>query len=656
MLRQMAVDTSESELQTMFNELFFVDRTGTIKYEMIKYLMDVLDRRFGCTTFGNQDLIILDTIFFYTGKLPLTNSSLYFSENRCFITHKTRDKNSAGDHFIPVRNIAALTGINGTNNKWNKLPVHTTVNKNYTKFTVKKKIHGAGLEYYIFDLEVSTFVSVRTVDGKDYLMEEYMNNIYNKIKKNTPRKRNKLQKKFAKCIKNIDSVKCVSKFGSNRDTYIVKFDGRVANRASNPPLLANRVELWSSYWNSMDMEEDVAFSPGDSVVVTHNDGKISFGHIVHKKSADLYVVESTDAFIEVSGIYICGIREKQELLYPLGTPLEVRYCTDATGLHLPPYDDDGGEWYSGFVEGYEDSNIVVYFPVTNNKGLISLQRAMYGDVVHILSDEMEDSDSEDVSAVASAARVEEESDIEIDEQENTFSDLDRQLLECSVRTVYTKLKETRVRMINMLRFIDIEIENSMQIRRMVIDHISLEVFGEGFKSNVQTEYSETPVKDIINWYDKQQRVMDRLLIETPRGQDNSKLSAMWTARYRTCLKWQEMKDYLIYPLSTQIKDQLKGAMFSIHNIETRHQRHYYWNNAVRTYKKRNWARSPLEICCMCYMWERYVGERNGKMYRKLPREEVLQWENMADISRHQLLNAMQSSNYLRNIIRIESNN
>jgi hypothetical protein len=111
-------------------------RAGTLKYEMIKWMMTSLD----ChdeKIWEAVDDIMQDQIFFgFTTRLN-PNGKLH--KTTCFLTLK--DRGGVGDHFIPVRNIADDTSVHGSNSHWNTLPVSAEHNKLYTTLVLKKHIY-----------------------------------------------------------------------------------------------------------------------------------------------------------------------------------------------------------------------------------------------------------------------------------------------------------------------------------------------------------------------------------------------------------------------------------------------------------------------------------------------------------------------------------
>jgi len=136
-------------------------REGTLKYEMVKWMMDVLD----CTDsipFKKKDHRMANKIFFWFTSERMTPNDIKnidYHRKHCFVTHKSRTKSSVGDHFIPVRNISVKTGVHGNNSEWNLIPVVSAQNSHYTNIIVRKymwKLPVVGYEDKFIDLPLES--------------------------------------------------------------------------------------------------------------------------------------------------------------------------------------------------------------------------------------------------------------------------------------------------------------------------------------------------------------------------------------------------------------------------------------------------------------------------------------------------------------------
>ena len=117
-------------------------RDGTLKYEMMKWMMDILDC-FNRVEFEKRDNLMANKIFFALTtniKPAILKVDVDYHRMHGFITGKKRNKNSAGDHFIPVRNISQETGAHGSNSQWNRVPVIGSQNTSYTSIVIRKYI------------------------------------------------------------------------------------------------------------------------------------------------------------------------------------------------------------------------------------------------------------------------------------------------------------------------------------------------------------------------------------------------------------------------------------------------------------------------------------------------------------------------------------
>ena len=139
-------------------------RDGTLKYEMIKWMMDILDC-FNRVEFEARDNIMANKIFFgLTTKIKpqILNIDVDYHRMHGFITGKSRNKNSAGDHFIPVRNISQETGAHGSNSQWNRVPVIGSQNTSYTSIVIRKYLWSSLSAYIDQQNKLDIFPSLST--------------------------------------------------------------------------------------------------------------------------------------------------------------------------------------------------------------------------------------------------------------------------------------------------------------------------------------------------------------------------------------------------------------------------------------------------------------------------------------------------------------
>jgi len=140
----------------------FSTRAGTIKYEILKYLMDNIDGEQKLKKMTKRDKSMMDNIFFKSNDALTKVGKKHLCESYGFVERKLRS--GVGDHFFPVRNIGSKISIYGTNNDWNKLPVKGTSNVGYTIQVVKKDLPNGKTELAIFDLELMKIDQYKIVE------------------------------------------------------------------------------------------------------------------------------------------------------------------------------------------------------------------------------------------------------------------------------------------------------------------------------------------------------------------------------------------------------------------------------------------------------------------------------------------------------------
>ena len=90
----------------------FSTRACTIKYEILKYLMDTIDKLKRVKPFTKKDKNMMDKIFFKTKGELKKEGKKNLCESYGFVERAPRS--GVGDHFFPVRNIGSKISIYGT--------------------------------------------------------------------------------------------------------------------------------------------------------------------------------------------------------------------------------------------------------------------------------------------------------------------------------------------------------------------------------------------------------------------------------------------------------------------------------------------------------------------------------------------------------------
>jgi len=198
----------------------FSTRACTIKYEILKYLMDTIDERENVEKMQKEDKNMMDKIFFKTkGELNKVNK-----KNLCdsygFVEREPRS--GVGDHFFPVRNIGSKISIYGTNNDWNKLPVKGTSNVQYTTQVVEKDLPNGKTELAIFDLELMKIDKIIGEEDPDELLfEDFIRDMLWNIRQPNI----DIQLMFGDYIDSLQNCKfrIISRTGSERTAFWAKF-------------------------------------------------------------------------------------------------------------------------------------------------------------------------------------------------------------------------------------------------------------------------------------------------------------------------------------------------------------------------------------------------------------------------------------------------
>jgi len=199
----------------------FSTRACTIKYEILKYLMDTIDDLKEVKPFTNKDKNMMDKIFFKTkGELNKVNKK-NLCESYGFVERAPRS--GVGDHFFPVRNIGSKISIYGTNNDWNKLPVKGTSNVQYTTQVVEKDLRNNDkTELAIFDSEL---MKIDKIIGEEDSHELSFEDFLGVMLWNIRQQPNNIKSIFDEDIESLKNCKfrIISRTGSERTAFWAKF-------------------------------------------------------------------------------------------------------------------------------------------------------------------------------------------------------------------------------------------------------------------------------------------------------------------------------------------------------------------------------------------------------------------------------------------------
>ena len=198
----------------------FSTRACTIKYEILKYLMDTIDERENVEKMQKGDKNMMDKIFFKTkGELNKVNKK-NLCESYGFVEQAPRS--GVGDHFFPVRNIGSKISIYGTNNDWNKLPVKGTSNVQYTTQVVEKDLPNDKTELAIFDSELMKIDKIiGDKDSHELSFEDFLGVMLGNIRQQP----NNIKSIFDEDIESLKNCKfrIISRTGSERTAFWAKF-------------------------------------------------------------------------------------------------------------------------------------------------------------------------------------------------------------------------------------------------------------------------------------------------------------------------------------------------------------------------------------------------------------------------------------------------
>jgi len=517
-IAQCIADVSDSNIR---------GRAGTLKYEMIKWMMTSLD----ChdeKIWEAEDDIMQDQIFFgFTTRLK-PNGKLH--KTTCFLTLK--DRGGVGDHFIPVRNIADDTSVHGSNSHWNTLPVSAKYNKLYTTLLFKKHIYDSyrlpsfwevlgterlgpnarpstikmfdnpgaiadllAEEFITIDLEKQKITHVR-LPGRGWV---HLPELFEEL---LPLKRKKGRKKYKSIRDSITSIYVLPRWGGTRRAgFAAFFDGE---------------------------------APGPRVMPTSNKSKrlprlISAFETL---AAEVRAIEREDATARRADIdTLAGI---DVILYEL-----------RAGLHT----------FKQCMELIDNLSESIYVK-TRVWQLISV-----GDAIFLPSLE------------------------ELDEMYDTSNGLlmafESNWKEFMMATEYAKEQQ--------------------DFR-----------FPLGFPPRESFRGTDTQYESEKTNYEHNERV------------------------------YGIMRE----PLRVRSKDLFKSCIFEAYEIPKENRKNYWLNKKdIRGKYKytQAWKIGPLDVVLLTSFWEYYVYKRGGTLYRRLSREEVLEFEEIADKSLEELITDMKES-------------